>query len=60
MLGFIQRCLANAELLLGTPTPLTDVIIALLVVAFLGGLVFASWAAVRKPDVFARIGRDTV
>jgi amino acid transporter len=50
--------LANAELLLGTPTPLTTVIIGLLAAAFVGGLVFASWAAVRKPDVYARIGRD--
>lgn len=51
--------LANAELLLGTPTPLTNVIIALLALAFVGGLVFASWAAVRAPDVYARIGRDS-
>lgn len=52
--------LANAELLLGTPTPLTNVIIALLTVAFIGGFVFASWAAVRRPQVYARIGRETV
>ena len=52
--------LANAELLLGTPTPLTNVIIGLLTVAFIGGFAFASWAAVRKPHVYARIGRETV
>lgn len=49
---------ARSDLLLGTPTPLTRLLFALLGGAFVVGIGFASWLARHKPDVFARIGRD--
>ena len=48
---------ARSSLLLGTPTPLTPVLFALLGGAFAVGVGRASWLAVRKPDAYARIGR---
>ncbi|WP_162460159.1 MULTISPECIES: APC family permease [unclassified Mycolicibacterium] len=50
----------RADVLLGTPTPLTTVLFAVLVGAFVVGVGFASWCALRKPDTFARIGRAVV
>jgi amino acid transporter len=48
---------AKADLLLGVWTPLTPILFALLAFAVVAGVGYASWAAVRKPDVYARIGR---
>jgi amino acid transporter len=48
---------ARSSLLLGTPTPLTPVLFGLLGGALAAGVGLASWLAVRKPDVYARIGR---
>ncbi len=48
---------ARSSLLLGTPTPLTPVLFALLGGALVAGFGYACWLAVRKPDVYARIGR---
>ncbi len=48
---------ARASLLLGTFTPLTPVLFGLLGGALVTGIGFASWLALRKPDIYARIGR---
>jgi amino acid transporter len=48
---------ARADLLVGAPTPLTWVLFAVLGLAFLTGLGFASWLAYRRPEAFGRIGR---
>ncbi|WP_162465097.1 MULTISPECIES: APC family permease [unclassified Mycolicibacterium] len=47
----------SADLLLGTPTPLTPVLFAVLAAAFIAGVGYASWSALRRPDTYARIGR---
>jgi amino acid transporter len=48
----------RAELLLGEPIPLTYVLFVILVGTFALGVGYAVWAARRKPDVYARIGRE--
>jgi amino acid transporter len=48
----------NAGVVLGTSVTLTVVFFVILGLSFVGGLAFAIWAAARRPEVFARIGRD--
>lgn len=48
----------RSDLLLGTFTPLTPVLFALLGGAFVAGVGIASWLAVRNPTAYARIGRS--
>lgn len=45
------------DLLVGETTPLTRTLFGLLLLAFVVGFGYASWLAVRRPEVFARIGR---
>jgi amino acid transporter len=47
----------NLELLTGKSSVLTPVISFFFCATFLGGVGYASWAARRRPDLFARIGR---
>jgi amino acid transporter len=48
---------SHLELLTGKATPLTPVVVILFCAAFVTGVVYASWTAKYRPEVFARIGR---
>lgn len=48
---------ARSELLLGTRTPLISILFVLLGGSLVVGVGFASYLSVRRPDVYARIGR---
>lgn len=48
----------RADALLGEPTTLTYILFVLLGASFVVGIGLATWFAVRKPDTYARLGRD--
>jgi amino acid transporter len=48
----------RADLLLGTPTPMTPLLFSLIGLSFVAGVAYASWLAFRRPADFQRIGRD--
>ncbi|MBT2270008.1 APC family permease [Rhodococcus qingshengii] len=56
--GLIVNGATHVELLLGEPTPLTTIGFAVLIISFVGGLGYASFLAVRRPDSYARLGRS--
>jgi amino acid transporter len=47
----------NLESLVGVPSALTPIAFGLIVALFLSGIIYASWAARHRPDLYRRIGR---
>jgi amino acid transporter len=48
----------RADLLIGSPTPVTPILFALIGTTFVAGVLYASWLARRRPTDYLRIGRD--
>lgn len=48
----------RADLLLGAPTVLTPIVFAIMIGSFVVAIGYASWLAIRRPDTFARVGRQ--